>query len=124
MGTHVGHQVVQIGLIFDSHKLTVGMTPIYLASVFGILNNEWSPGTVYFALKSIVTLTGKLARLGEAAAWVYHLMPQIYASISFALHANEMFLLNKNVQFWSLINKIKSLCLLPKVEQDVEHLNF
>ena len=93
------------------------MTPTYLASVFGILNNEWSPGTVYFALKSIVTLTGKLARLGEAAAWVYHLMPQIYVSIALALCANKTFLLDENAQFWSLINKIKLLRLLPKVEK-------
>ena len=124
VGTHVGHRVVQIGLIFDSRKLTVSMTPTYIANVLKILNNEWPPGTVDFALKSIVTLAGKLARLGEAAPWVYHLMPQIYASIAFALRANETFLLNENAQFRSLVNKIKSLRLLPKVEQDVEHLNF
>ena len=40
VGTHVGNQVGQIGLMFDSHKLTVGMISTYLASVFDILNNE------------------------------------------------------------------------------------
>ena len=71
-----------------------------------------------------MTLAGKLARLVEAAPWVYHLMPHIYASIAFALCANETFLLNENAPFRALVNTIKSLRLFPKGKQDVEHLNF
>ena len=84
------------------------MTPTYLASVVDILNDEWldewPTGTDDFALKSIVTLAGKLARLGEAAPWIYHLMWHIYASIAFTLHPNKTFLLNENTPFHTLVN--------------------
>ena len=100
------------------------MTQIYLTSVLGILNNEWPTGTVNFSLKSLVIIVCKLAQLGKAAPWIYHLMLHIYASIAFALRANETFLLNKNAPFCALVNMIKSLRLLPKVKQDVDHLNF
>ena len=49
--THIGHIVVQIGLVFDCRKLTVRMTPTYLASIFGILNDEWPTVMVDFSLK-------------------------------------------------------------------------
>ena len=71
-----------------------------------------------------MTLAGKLARLGEAAPWIYHLMSHIYASIAFALRYNETFLMNENGAFRSLIGKIKALRLMPKVKQDLEHMNF
>ena len=100
------------------------MTSTYLASVFDILNDEWPTGTGNFALTSIVTLTSKLTQLSEATPWVYHLMSHRYASIAFALHTNEMFLLNKNAQFRALVNKIKTMRFLPKAEQYIDHLNF
>ena len=124
IGTHVGHRVVQIGLVFDSRKMTVGMTAEYLHSVWSILNDEWKVGATQFSLQNIVTLAGKLARLGEAAPWIYHLMSHIYASIAFALRYNETFLMNENGAFRSLIGKIKALRLMPKVKQDLEHMNF
>lgn len=71
---------------------------------------------------NIVTLAGKLARLGEAAPWVYHLMTHIYPSIAYALRVNEKMLLTSDESFVSLIKKIKSY--REKEEVDVKYLNF
>ena len=105
-GLHVGHRTIQIGLIFDSPKLTIGITHEYLDQVLAILETEWPIGFVDFTLKSIVTLTGKLARLGEAAPWVFHLMTHIYASIAYPLRKNHASLLKSDKSFQ--IQSIKS----------------
>lgn len=124
IGMTVSHRIVSIGLIFDSRRLTVGITKEYTDEVLDIINEQWPKGKKYFALDSIVVLAGKLARLGEGAPWVFHLMTHIYASIAYALRHNEQFLLRENSSFKQLIRKIKDLRLLPKVTQDVEHINF
>ena len=51
-------------------------------------------------------------------------MLHIYAYIAFALCLNKMFLLNENAPFRALVGKIKTMRLLPKVNQDVKHLVF
>ncbi|KAL7529165.1 hypothetical protein ACHAXR_005018 [Thalassiosira sp. AJA248-18] len=123
-GMHVGHEIVSIGLVFNSRLLTVGITREYLAEVLQLLNDEWPTGFPDFQLKSIVTLAGKLARLAEGAPWVFHLMSHIYSSIAHALRANEKFLLGENAQFKKLITSIKELRKLPRIEQEVNHMNF
>ncbi|KAL7526106.1 hypothetical protein ACHAXR_001323, partial [Thalassiosira sp. AJA248-18] len=106
-GMQVGHEIISIGLVFNSRLLTVGITREYLAEVLQLLNDEWPIGFDDFQLKSIVTLAGKLARLAEGAPWVFHLMSHIYSSIAHALRANEKFLLGENAQFKKLITSIK-----------------
>ena len=40
-GLKVGHQAIQMGLVFDSQKLTIGITRDYLDKVLNILQSEW-----------------------------------------------------------------------------------
>ena len=127
-GMNVGHRAILLGLIWDSRRLIVGMTREYLDQVLEILNRDWPAGFTSFKLKDIITLAGKLARLGEAAPWVFHLMTHIYSSIAYALRKNEKFLLGEDRTFISLIKKIKALRKpsvdLPTTETNVEHMNF
>ena len=51
-------------------------------------------------------------------------MTHIYASIAYVLRENEGFLLNENASFRHLVKRIRDLRLLPKPEQDVNHINF
>ena len=64
-----------------------------------------------------------MARFGEAVPWVFHLMAHIYASIVHALCINTIFLPREDKFLQAATNKIKRLCLLPLVEQDVSHLD-
>ena len=69
-------------------------------------------------------LAGRLARLGEGGPWVYHLMPQVFASIAYVLRHNHAFLLNENLPFQRVIKQIKALQRMPTTELNVSHLNF
>ena len=109
----MGHQAVQIGFVFDSRKLTIGSTCDYLDPVLDSLQSERPKGFTDFTLKSIVTVEGKLARLSEAAPWVFHLMNHIYASIANNLRSNYASLLKEDKSFQNNINGIKKFRLLP-----------
>jgi hypothetical protein len=100
------------------------MTDEYLEEIRQLLDNEWPIGFNSFGLQKIVTLAGKLARLGEGAPWVYHLMTHIYASIAHALRMNEKFLLSEDAPYKLLIRSIRDLRVLPRVQQDIQHMNF
>ena len=108
-GMVVGHRIVLIGLVFDSRALTVGLTREYLSNVLGIIETSWT-GRSTFTLEAILKLAGKLARLGEGAPWVYHLMTHIYSSIAYALREHES-LLGESSSFIKLVNKLKSKIL-------------
>ena len=51
-------------------------------------------------------------------------MTHIYSSIAFAIHEHSEFLMDEDKSFEALIKKIKALRIFPKVEQEVEHINF
>ena len=123
-GMTIGHSIVSIGLTFDSRAMTVGLTREYLDKVLAILDADWPVGTTTFTLDALLRLAGRLARLGEGAPWVYHLMPQIYASIAHALRSHESFLLAESPTFINLIKRIKALRRELRVEDDVKQINF
>ena len=64
---------------------------------------------IYQDYGKLVRLAGRLARLGEGAPWVFHLMPQVFASIAYVLRQNHTFLLNENLPFQRMIKQIKTL---------------
>ena len=124
IGMVVAHNAILLGLQFDSRKLTLGVTDEYRLKVLKILDEEWPRQVRVFTLLKLVRLAGKLARLGEGAPWVYHLMPQVFASIAYVLRQNTIFLKNENAPFQQMIKQIKMLKVLPTTTQDVRHLNF
>ena len=120
----VAHRAVLLGLQFDSRRLTMGITDDYRHKVLKQLEEEWPTQVRVFTLHKLVRLAGKLARLGEGAPWVFHLMPQVFASIAYVLRQNHDFLLDENGSFQRMIKQIKALRRTPTTAQDVGHLNF
>ena len=123
-GMLVGHSAILLGLQFDSRQLTLGITDKYRLQVLSLLQDEWPRQVRTFTLHKLVRLAGKLARLGEGAPWVFHLMQQVFASIAYALRQNHLFLKNESASFQQMIKQIKALKKLPTTDQDVSHLNF
>ena len=63
----------------------MGMTRDYLDETMAIIDASWHKHRKSFTILDIELLAGKLGRLGEGAAWVYHLMKHIYSSVASAL---------------------------------------
>ena len=53
-------------------------------------------------------LVGKLARLGEAAPWIYKLMLHVYTSLAFALQSNDKLFEETSSSFHKIIKQIKT----------------
>jgi hypothetical protein len=108
VGMSVSHQIVYIGLLIDSRRMTVGMTERYLHKVITIIDGPWHSLPKTFTASELEKLIGSVARLGEAATWVFHLLPHLYASASYALSANKDFLQKCSPTFRRLLDAIKS----------------
>jgi hypothetical protein len=101
----ISHEAVQLGLVFNTRRLTVIITPEYIAEVLKILTTTWHESRKSFAINEIEQLAGKLGRLGEGVSWIFHLMSQMYTSIASALRSNKLFLTNTSAQFRALIKR-------------------
>ena len=123
IGMRISHEAVQLGLVFNTRRLTVGITPEYIAEVLKILTTTWHESRKSFAIDEIEQLAGKLGRLGEGVSWIFHLMSQIYTSIASALRSNKLFLTNTSAQFRAMIKTINKK-QIPDTEEDVRILNF
>jgi hypothetical protein len=63
----------------------VGIPRSYLSECLDLLNNTWHANRRQFTIKQAQQMVGKLARLGEGANWVHHLLSHVYTSIAAAL---------------------------------------
>ena len=57
---------IVLGLVVDTTKMMVGITPEYLQQVRDLLNN-WDSNKRFFIVGNMQKLVGKLARLGKGA---------------------------------------------------------
>jgi hypothetical protein len=79
----LGWRQTVLGLIVDSHKLTVGISDEYLEQVRELLKLKWHPNRKFFRVRELQKLIGKLGRIGEGAPWIYKLMSHLYMSLDF-----------------------------------------
>ena len=102
------HQLA-LGLILNTRKLSVAITPKYLSETLLILQTTWRKNVRkrFFALEAS-KMVGKIARLAEGAPWVRYLVSHLYTSIAFALSQNKLFLESSSREFQLLAKKIKS----------------
>ena len=91
MDLKVGHEVTIFVLFFNSRNMTVGITRDYLNETMAIIDASWNNHRKSFTVHEIEIFAGKLGRLVEGAAWVYHLMTHMYSSVASALHQNKAF---------------------------------
>jgi hypothetical protein len=76
----VGPRQIVLGLVVDTTKMTVGITPEYLQQVRDLLSN-WDSKKRFFKVGDMQKLVGKLARLGKGTSWIVKLMSHLYMSL-------------------------------------------
>ena len=103
----IAHCVILLGLVFNTQTMTVGITDEYRASVSDLLENTWHEKRESFTIKEIELLVGKLGRIAQAYRPIYHLMPQLYASVAYALRENEFYLAATSKKFRKMLKRMK-----------------
>ncbi len=95
-----------LGLVVDTTKMTVGITPEYLQQIRDLLSN-WDSNKRFFKVGNMQKLVGKLARLGKDAPWIFKLMSHLYTSLAYAMKSNKKLLETCSQELRDLINQIK-----------------
>jgi hypothetical protein len=108
VGMRVSHQIVYIGLLIDTRRMTVAITDKYKNKVIAIIDRPWHSSPRAFTASELEKLIGSVARLGEAATWIFHLLPHLYASATYALSTNKEFLQKCSPSFRILLDAIRS----------------
>ena len=86
-----------------------------------LLEKTWHEGREAFNVKELEQLVGKLGRLGQTYRPIYHLMPHLYASITYALRMNAYYLSATPRHFRKMLQQIK---MNATIEQDGRKINF
>lgn len=108
-----------IGLEFDMRNLTLGVTNEYKDQLITLIDAPWHSAKRSFTANELEVLVGKIARIGEACPWIYHLLPHLYASVTHALGENKDYYKNFSPSFKVLLEAIKKAR-----KNDVEEANF
>jgi len=124
IGMLISHKKIMLGLVWNTRKMILGIPLDYLAEVSGIITDKWKYKKPFFFVGEIQTLVGKLARLGEGAAWIYKLMSHLYSSVAHALTQNESLLNDSSEEFRELVRRIKSTQFLGKPAEVSKKINF
>ena len=117
----VSHSLILLGLLFNTRKMTVGVTEEYRKEVLDLLDKTWHPGREAFTVHEIELLVGKLGRIGQAYRPIYHLMPHMYGSVAYALRDNEAFLALYSRRYCKVIKAAKKA---PGLKEDMREINF
>ena len=74
--------LILLDLVFNTQKMTVGMTKEYRWEVQHLMDTMWHPDREAFTANEMELLVGKLRHIGQAHRPIYHLMPHMYASVA------------------------------------------
>ena len=121
------HQLVLLGLLFNTREMTVSITDEYRAEVLELMEKTWHDDRGAFTVPEIEKLIGKLGRIGQAFRPIYLLMPHLYSSVAYALRENGSYLIRTSAEFRSLVKRAKEPALGPAVanaEQDLREIRF
>lgn len=117
----ISHCLILLGLVFNTRRMTVGVTDAYRQEVLNMMDKTWHPGRESFTAKEMELLVGKLGRIGQAYRPIYHLLPHLYASVAYALRSNERFLAMTSRRFRRMITAAKRTV---NVADDTREINF
>jgi hypothetical protein len=114
-----------LGLIVNTHKLTVSIPGTYVLKVLLLLNNTWHPGRKQFMVLEAQKLTGKLGHLAEGATWIFHLLSHLYTLMAYVLSKNKRLLFKSSKKFQTLFCHLKGGLTLepPKKKLSIIMLN-
>ena len=118
----VAHELVLLGFLFNTRTMTVGITDEYRQEVLDLLDTVWAARDS-FTINEIEKLVGKLGRIAQAYRPLYHLMPQLYASVAYALRENAFYLATTSRSFRKMIKKAKSAARAEHTD-DAREINF
>lgn len=116
---HISPKNTFIGLTFDMRALTVGVTDKYRDELKTLIDAPWHSAKRSFTANELEILVGKIARIGEACPWIYHLLPHLYASITHALGENKKHYQAFSPSFRTLLDAIKRARKI-----DIDDANF
>ena len=119
-----GPTQTMLGLNLNTRRMVVGMTPEYRANLHDIMRKHWHKGRKTFKIKEMLTLVGKLARLGEGAQWVYKLMAHMYVSLAEALSGNKQLLGEVSDDYKKLLEDIRCNRFVGKPSEVAKQVNF
>jgi hypothetical protein len=119
----VGPRQIVLGLVVDTNRMTVGITPEYIQQVRDLLNN-WDSHAPTFKVNDMQKLVGKLACLGKGAPWIFKLMSHLYTSLAYSLKNNKQLLENCSSKFKDLIKQIERKSFICKPSDHQRHINF
>ena len=117
----VSHVMVLLGLVFDMRRMTVGITNDFRKEVLDLLMNTWHASRESFTVSEMEKLVGKLSRIGQAYRPIYHLMPHLYESVSYALQQNAFYLASTSRRFRKMLKQIKQKA---STKDDAREINF
>ena len=89
-----------LGLTLNSHLLTLGVPPDFLAKVITILQTTWGQYRCAFVVNDAEILIGKLNHIAYGAPWLKFLLGHIYSSLAYALQINQAHLICTSHAFW------------------------
>jgi hypothetical protein len=100
---------IYIGLLFNTRKMTVGITDEYRFELIALIDKPWhrAKKKKTFTAKELQELIGKMARIGEACRWIFYLLPHLYASVNYALKESKRFFVSCSPSFRKLLRSIK-----------------
>ncbi len=119
----VGPRQIVLGLVVDTTKMTVGITPEYLQQVRDLLSN-WDSNKRFFKVGDMQKLVRKLARLGEGAPWIFKVMSHLYTSLAYALKNNKKLLKTCSQEFRDLIDQIERKRFFERKSDLQRNVNF
>ena len=88
-----------------------------------IYSTQFGPLVSLFSINEIEKLVGKLSCIAQAFCPLYHLMPQLYALVAYALRENAFYLATTSRSFRKMIKKAKSAAR-PDNTDDTREINF
>jgi len=74
-----------LGLNLDTNKLMVAIPGSYVSDIHNLISTTRHENCQTFTIREAQQLTGKLGHLVEEVPWVFHLLTQLYASITHSL---------------------------------------
>ena len=104
----INFQNIQLGLYWNTRRLTVAIPPDYLNELRTLLRRSGLHSyRKTFTVPEVSKIIGKLGRIGQAVNWAYHLMSQLYASVAYALTKNKQILASNSSEFNTLLKVVQ-----------------
>ena len=99
--------LILLGLLWNTRNMIVKIIPDYRKETIYLLTNTWHEGRQSFDLSGLEELIGKVGRIGQGYRLIYHLMPMMYASVTYALRENGYFLYSTSKAYRKDIKRAK-----------------